>query len=265
MTWIDAFNELTKKQEAFVMVTIAEVRGHAPRLAGSKMLVSSQEIFGSVGGGNLEQVAIKCSRKMLQGKNKATQILTVTLNPTSGEHGVQCCGGEVTLLLETINPERSTVAIFGAGHVGQALIKVLSILPIDIVVTDSRPEQLKQAQEFSSSEAKLAFRLEKIPEIVIETLPQNSHILILTHDHAEDIAILDTALKHEGLGYIGLIGSSAKWSHFKQELAKQGHDKAAQARVTTPIGLPNIFGKTPQTIAISTAAQLLNYLDIETP
>lgn len=271
MQWLETAQTLTETKKAFVIVSIAQVRGHAPRSAGSKMLVTEQEVFGSVGGGNLEQTAIEKARALLCQTSPSPELFTVTLNPEGGDWGVQCCGGEVTLLLEPINPTRATVAIFGAGHVGWALVQVLSILPIDVKLIDSRAGQLEPPESFNPQpeiprSSGQAFNLQlthsPIPETALETISVGAHLLVMTHDHAEDIAILDTALKRDGLGFIGLIGSSAKWAHFQSELKKQGHTEAALKRVTTPIGLPGVQGKSPQVIAIATAAQLLQHLDL---
>ena len=247
-----------------VLVTVAKVRGHAPRNAGSKMVVTKDKVFGSVGGGNLEQTALEKARALLA-ESSVPELLTMTLNPTGGDHGVQCCGGEVTLLLEPITPTRPTVAIFGAGHVGWALTHVLSILPINLYLVDSRESHLAppKSSNLQLATCNLQPIHTPIPETTLETLPPKTHLLVMTHDHAEDIAILDTALKREDLGFIGLIGSSAKWAHFQRELRKQGHTDEALERVTTPIGLPDVPGKSPQAIAVATAAQLLGYLKLD--
>jgi len=102
-----------------------------------------------------------------------------------------------------------------------------------------------------------------VPELVLGELPTGSHVLIMTHDHAEDAALCDAALRCGHLGSIGLIGSTVKWSRFARKLAAEGHDEAALARITTPIGLPDITGKQPATIAVSVAADLLRRLERE--
>lgn len=272
MVWLEPLITLSKKGEPFVIVTIIQVRGHAPRNAGTKMIVSKENIYGSVGGGNLELVAINKSRSLLIDSRRGVlqytltyiepMMLTVTLNPKEGEYSIQCCGGEVTLLLEMINPSRPTVVIFGAGHVGWSLIHVLSMLPIDVYVVDSRVEQLDASKLPANANAKITLQHADIPESFIASLPSESHLLVLTHDHAEDIAILDVALRRADLGFIGLIGSNAKWAHFQQELKKQGHSEETLKQITTPIGLAGVPGKSPQAIAIATAAQLLSYLNL---
>ena len=261
MVWLDYINSLNEERVPFCIVTIAKVRGHAPRGAGCKMLVTVQETHGSVGGGNLEQTAVEGARALLKARAQAPELLTVTLNPRGGDHGVQCCGGEVTLLLEPMYPQKPHVAIFGAGHVGWALAGVLSALPITVHLIDSRPSQLDKTR-LPPGTAEVRLECAAVPETALPSLPPGTHVLIMTHDHAEDLAILDSVLRRDNLGFVGLIGSQTKWGHFQVELKKQGFMDAGLSRVTTPIGLPGVPGKSPQAIAISVAAQLLEYLDL---
>ncbi len=261
MVWLDGINSLNEQKISFCIVTIAKVRGHAPRGAGCKMLVTAGEVYGSVGGGNLEQTAVERARALLKARTQAPDLLTVTLNPRGGDHGVQCCGGEVTLLLEPVYPQKPHVAIFGVGHVGWALAGVLNMLPVTLHLIDSRPAQLEKTR-LPSGVAEVRLEYAPVPETALPGLPPGTHVLIMTHDHAEDIAILDSVLRRDDWGFIGLIGSQTKWGHFQGELKKQGFTDVDLARVTTPIGLPSVPGKNPQAIAISTAAQLLAYLDL---
>lgn len=262
MTWFETLTDLTRQGGEVVIVTLADVRGHAPRGAGAKMLVTATEVHGSVGGGDLEQAAIVRAREMLAASVHAPELLLRTLNPSGGEHGVQCCGGEVTLLLEPVHSWRPAVAVFGAGHVGKALLNVLAPLPIRLTLIDSRAAELNAAIQPSNPRAEIIFRHAPVPESALVDLPAGSHLLILTHDHAEDLAILDMALRRDDLGFVGLIGSSSKWAHFRDRLLAQGHAATALARVTTPIGLPGVPGKSPPAIAIAVAAQLLTLLDL---
>lgn len=260
MEWLDGVRACTDAGRPFVLVTIAAVRGHAPRAAGTKMVVTSDRAYGTVGGGDLEARALDRARDMLATGDAQPELTTVRLTPQGGEHGVQCCGGEVQVLLDPVHTARPTIAIFGAGHVGRALASTLSTVAVSIVLVDSRRQQLAQAQLPTGALAHLHTRHHPVPESAIEDLPPGSHVVILTHDHAEDIAILDVALRRRDLGYIGLIGSTAKWSHFRGKLSAQGHTDADLARVTTPIGIPGVPGKTPGAIAIATAAQLVTVL-----
>jgi xanthine dehydrogenase accessory factor len=236
------------------------------------MLVSRTQTWGSVGGGNLEAVAVEQARELLE-QRAAPKSITLKLTPKQmGNYGMQCCGGEVTLFLERMVPNLPQVALFGVGHVGLALAKVLATLPLEVWLVDSRLERIQVAQNELAPKCLAEFHAEfhfvhqsfpNHPEEMLLELRPNAHILIFTHDHAEDIALLERALSRPDLGFIGLIGSKVKWIHFKAQLLQQGLTEADLARVTTPIGLPNISSKLPQVIAISVAAQLLQHLELQ--
>jgi xanthine/CO dehydrogenase XdhC/CoxF family maturation factor len=100
-----------------------------------------------------------------------------------------------------------------------------------------------------------------VPEAAIADLPTGTHVLIMTHDHIEDLAITDQALRRDGLGSIGLIGSASKWSRFRAKLTELGHSEEDLARVTTPIGIPGVTGKAPASIAVSVAARILQLVE----
>jgi xanthine dehydrogenase accessory factor len=263
MDWLESLAHLNETRRAFVMVTLLSVRGHAPREAGAKMLVTEENVFDTIGGGNLEQTAIDLARALLT--NHETQPVQHTIRlieKAEPQYGVQCCGGEVTLLLEPIVTTRPTVAIFGVGHVGFALAKVLSILPVELWLIDSRAAMLtsERLQPLEAEQAHLNVQHLPVLDSTVQDLPKGSHLVIMTHDHAEDLFVLEMALKRNDLGFIGLIGSDAKWSNFKQKLLAQGFSEKDLTRVTTPIGIPEITSKRPEMIAIATAAQLAVWL-----
>ena len=97
---------------------------------------------------------------------------------------------------------------------------------------------------------------------VARDLPPGAAVLVMTHDHAEDLAVLDVCLRRDDLVFLGLIGSASKWRTFQGRLAALGHDEATVARVTSPVGLPGVPGKSPAAIAVAVAAQLLTVLDL---
>jgi xanthine dehydrogenase accessory factor len=251
-----------------VLVTVAAVRGHAPREAGAKMVVAADRTRGTVGGGNLEEVAVSRARSLLDGAGTEPELLTVPLSDRAPyQHGVQCCGGEVTLLLEPL-PVVPAVAVFGVGHVGMELARILARRDLDLHLVDSRPERLRAERLGVLADAVAAVHVHHVPvlpELVLAELPPGAHVLIMTHDHAEDVALCDAALRTPGLGSIGLIGSAPKWARFRRRLAEEGHPEAAIDRITTPIGLPLLTGKDPSTIAISVAAALVATLELEAP
>jgi len=257
--WLGAVERLREQRVAGVLVTVTDVRGHAPRDPGAKMVVSAEASWGSIGGGNLEETAISRARRML-GEGVATpeQLVLGLTDKARTDHGRQCCGGEVTLLLEPL-PVVGSVAIFGVGHVGLQLARILAAHDLDLHLVDSRPGLLADERLAlpADGEARLRVHHSPVPELALGAVPAGTHVLVMTHDHAEDIALCDVALRCSHLGSVGLIGSSAKWSRFRVKLAEEGHGPDALARVTTPIGLPDVAGKDPATIAVSVAADLV--------
>jgi len=260
MEWMKAVRRLRESRQPGVLVTVASVRGHAPREAGAKMVVGAGRSWGTVGGGNLEAVAEERARTLLADATAAAELVTLSLSDKAPfQHGVQCCGGEVTLLLEPL-PVVPAVAIFGMGHVGLELARILARHDLELHLVDSRPDQLTPERLAVLDDAVATVHPHQVPvlpELVLAELPAGTDVLVMTHDHAEDAALCDAALRTPHLGSIGLIGSTAKWTRFRKKLEDEGHSPDAIARITTPIGLPDLGGKEPATIAVSVAAALL--------
>ena len=259
MDWLAAVDRLRTERRPGVLVTLAAVRGHAPRAAGAKMVVTPETTWSSIGGGNLEATAVDRARAMLATGISAPEQLTLGLSERApARHGQQCCGGEVTLLLEPL-PVRPSVAIFGMGHVGLELARILARHEVELHLVDSRLDQLgpDRLGVLDDAVARVVVHHAPIPELVLGEVPRGTHVLVMTHDHAEDAALCDAALRCRHLGPVGLIGSSAKWVRFRKRLAAEGHTESELARIRTPIGLPDLTGKEPATIAVSVAADLL--------
>ncbi len=259
MDWLSAIAQLRRDSRPGVLVTVLEVRGHAPRDAGAKMVVGAAHTWGSVGGGNLEEEAIDSARAMIASGTRELRVVENRLNTFERtRYGKQCCGGEVRLLLEPL-PVRPCVAVFGIGHVGFEVARILSRLEIALHLVDSRRHQLDELRlaEITSGPADVVVHHRMLGEQVLEGLPRGAHVLILTHDHAEDFALCDMALRLPTLGSIGLIGSAAKWSRFRRNLADAGHSDADIGRITCPVGDPAVHVKDPASIAIGVAAALV--------
>jgi xanthine dehydrogenase accessory factor len=260
MEWLKAIQRLRSGRRAGVLVTVMSVRGHAPREAGAKMVVASDNVWATVGGGNLEALAVERSREMIADAVTVPEVLTAALSDKAPyQHGVQCCGGEVKLLLEPL-PVVPSVAIFGVGHVGLELARILARHDIELHLVDSRSDQLTANRLAVLDDAVAQVHVHNVPvlpELVVSELPPGTHAVIMTHDHAEDAALCDVAIRNDALATIGLIGSSAKWTRFQRKLAEDGNSAEAIARITTPIGNPGVTGKEPAVIAVSVAAWLL--------
>lgn len=259
-TWFDAVASLRSAREPGVLVTITQVRGHAPREAGAKMVVSSVSTSATIGGGNLEAEAVRQAREMIASHEQVPRSFTMGLSEKAPfQHGVQCCGGEVAVLLEPL-PVVPSVAIFGVGHVGMELARILARHDLDLHLIDSRPETLDERAlaVFTDAVARVQpHPVPVLPELVLGGLPAGTRVLVMTHDHAEDLAIIDAALRCERVTSIGLIGSSAKWSRFRAQLLDSFPAEVVD-RVRTPIGHPGITtSKEPAAIAVTVAAELL--------
>ncbi|WP_240771018.1 xanthine dehydrogenase accessory protein XdhC [Nocardioides sp. GY 10113] len=248
------------------LVTVVQARGHAPRDAGAKMVVGPDRTWGSIGGGNVEEIAIRRAREVSGADpSPEPETLTVALSDRAEyQHGVQCCGGEVTLLIEPLAVVPA-VAIFGAGHVGLELARILGRFDLDLHLVDSRAEVLG-SHDLAAAVAGAVAHVETrhfpvLPEAALAELPAGTHLLVMTHDHAEDLAICDAALRvpaHRRPASIGLIGSAAKWSRFRGQLRAAGHEDAeVEGRIRCPIGAGGVRSKEPAAIAVDVAAEVL--------
>lgn len=272
MHWHAAVERLRRERRAGVLVTVTAVRGHAPREAGAKLVVAlpvpgagatpgsgPPQVWGTIGGGNLEETALDRAAELLAAPPGPPESLTLQLNEKARtEHGRQCCGGEVTLLFEHL-PVLAAVAVFGVGHVGLELARVLSRQELELRLVDSRADRVEPARLafLDDGPAELYLHHAPLPELVLGEVPAGTHVLVMTHDHAEDFALCDAALRCEHLASIGLIGSAAKWRRFQRALAMEGHPAAVIERIQCPIGRPELTGKEPATIALGVAADLL--------
>lgn len=248
--WLSALQALRNSGTPSVMVTLAVTRGSTPREAGCKLVVTQDSLFGTIGGGNLEFACIDAARELLE-SGGGPLLRAFPLGPALG----QCCGGHVTVLFEPVLPAARTLALFGAGHVGRALVHVLHDLPLKIMWCDSRPDAFPAPCPPHVSQVIAAD-----PAAQVARLPAGALVLVMTHDHQMDFAIVAAALRRDDLPFIGLIGSATKRARFLRRLAQCGLDSGAIGRLTCPIGLPGIEGKLPAEIAVSVAAQLLQHI-----
>ncbi len=231
-----------------VLVTVIEALGSTPREAGAKMVVRTDAQSGSIGGGNLEYQATVIARRLLDGGQREPVTEKVLLGPDLG----QCCGGGATLFFEPLGQPALTVALFGAGHVGQALVRVLEGTGVRVLWIDPRPEAFPTVLPPMVSAVIAAD-----PGGEVAFLPRGAHALIMTHSHDLDFAILASILRRGGFASVGLIGSDTKWARFRRRLVDAGIPKETVESVICPIGIPGVGGKRPAEIAIATAARLL--------
>jgi len=330
--WLTELAALKDSGEAAVLVTIAGVRGSAPRDVGAKMLVTRADSRGTIGGGELEYQCIRIAADRLRTSDTTGRVRRFPLGSNCG----QCCGGVVDvlfeplagiacrddllrawscrddvvmltvldsagrprkalldqhgtvhgdaqpdkrelqlaaaaledrqaamrvdmpgrhesfLLLEPVMDARFNIAVFGAGHVGSAIVQLLAGLDCSVRWIDGRRDIFPDAV---SGNVQCIATADPVREVA--ALPAGAYCLVLTHSHALDLDIVAATLRRDEVAFCGLIGSMTKRRRFEQRLRQQGLNDAQLRRMTCPIGIGGINGKAPQEIAIATAADLL--------
>lgn len=250
--WIDAIQNLEAKGDAYVLVTVLGTKGSTPRDIGTKMVFGAENSFGTIGGGHLEYRANMIAARLLAEKKQSQRIETFPLGPSLG----QCCGGRVNLLFECFMPTKLQIMLFGAGHVGQALVPLLNGLPVVVNWVDSRMAELEPSANSSTR-----FIDTEQPASEVAAMPPASAYIIMTHNHQVDYEILRAVLDRKDADFIGLIGSETKWRRFQMRLEHQDYAAETYKHVHCPIGLSEVRGKRPQEVAISIAAQLIKHYE----
>jgi xanthine dehydrogenase accessory factor len=260
--WQDKVAELRASKTPAVLVSVDSIVGSTPREPGAKMIVTSDQLYGTIGGGNLEFQACRIARNQLErGADDGLQRF-----PLGAGLG-QCCGGLVNLMFEKLGDhsdwdeivrteECAELYLFGAGHVGQAVVRALRDLPVRIHWIDTRDDILPP--ETPSTVNAICT---DTPEVEIETAAPGSYFLVMTHDHSLDQRLSEQILARDDFIYFGLIGSAAKRRNFETRMRRRGVDARKIARMTCPIGIDGIRSKQPAQIAISVAAEILRVYD----
>jgi len=233
--------------EVAVKVTIARAQGSTPREAGASMLVWHEGQSGTIGGGVLEWSAAKHARKMLLG-GKLSDTQSIALGPDIG----QCCGGRVELNYaqvagESVQSTALSVFLYGAGHVGREIVRVLHGLPVAVSWVD-----ISEARFPATAEHRI---IKPNPAAAVATAPDDALHFVMTHSHSHDLEICHQVMSRR-FGHLGLIGSATKKARFLKRLRELGHDDDTLSRLQCPIGDKRL-GKTPQGIAIGVAHWLM--------
>ena len=255
--------------QSAIMVDVLDARGSVPRGIGTRMLVSDTRLAGTIGGGHLELKAITQARALLSGSGQPPQCVHYALGPALG----QCCGGAVTLGSSWLDaptlsawPQtapRFHLQLYGAGHVGRAIMQALAPLHCVVDWIDEREEEFPAT--FDGYGGLWPTHIRKIcvdtVEAEVSNAPRGAFYLVLTHRHDLDQRISEAILQRADFGYFGLIGSKTKKTRFIHRFEQQGIAPEVMARMTCPIGLVGISGKEPEVIALSVVAQLLQVSD----
>jgi xanthine dehydrogenase accessory factor len=245
---------------AAVIVEVIATQGSTPREAGTRMLVSAHDVLGTVGGGHLEYKAIESARALLASGDEAVLEKHYPLGPALG----QCCGGTVRLRLQRLSAgqvqawalpaPRFSLQLYGAGHVGRAIVGLLAGIDCRVQWIDEREPQFPAGMALPPHIERVC--VEPVQAEVAAAAPGTAY-LVLTHSHDLDMAIAEAILRRGDFGFFGLIGSRTKRARFVSRLEQRGIDAAAIARMVCPIGVPGIEGKEPEVIAVAVVAQLL--------
>ncbi|UWQ86170.1 xanthine dehydrogenase accessory protein XdhC [Leisingera caerulea] len=267
MTRRRSLQDFLASRKHVVQVVLTRVRGSSPRETGTCMFVAAEGLWGTIGGGQLEYIAIDHARRMLK-QGVISDTLDVPLGPEIG----QCCGGRVEISLaqmrqadreDAIARQQAEdqalphVYVMGAGHVGRALADLFQHMPVRCILIDQRAEELALCQ------ADVEIRQSAIPEIDIAAAPAGSAFIVLTHDHALDFLLASAALQRGDASYVGLIGSATKREKFRR-WCRDHCDGLGTDRLICPIGAGGSRDKRPSVIAAFVAAEVIADLTSET-
>ena len=252
-----------------LVVEVSATRGSVPRENRTRMLVSADGVLGTIGGGHLELQAIARARDILRVGGAAVDPFEqhVALGPGLG----QCCGGALNLRytpLQAIDVEawplpqpRFTLQLYGAGHVGRAIVHLLAGIDCRVQWIDERDAEFPTGP--------LPGHIDRLcvepVQAEVAAAPPGASYLVLTHSHALDLAITEAVLRRGDFTWFGLIGSRTKRARFESRLRDRGVPDAALSRIVCPIGVPGVWGKQPEVIAVAVVAQLLQIASRELP
>jgi xanthine dehydrogenase accessory factor len=251
INWSRAAYQADKMGTAYVIATLIGVTGSTPRNSGTKMVITEDGIFDTIGGGHLEHKVIKRSNELLKKEKSCQEMEHFQL----GIHLDQCCGGSANILFECFEETCANIMLFGAGHVGQALLPILASLPCKISWVDSRLDQFpEELSVFDNVE----IIVNKNPLEAVASMPKNSYFIVMTHKHQMDFDICVEVLKRNDHQYLGLIGSKTKWRRFVRRFIKNGITEKQLKQMSCPIGFNASAGKLPAEIAVSIASEVIS-------
>ena len=260
--WKQSVARLRQEQIPAVLVSVDSIVGSTPREPGARMIVTEEKLYGTIGGGNLEFQACRIARNQLQ-QGIVDGLQRFPLGAGLG----QCCGGLVNLMFERLDADSDWIGLaqqdeglelylFGAGHVGSALVQTLRDLPIRINWIDTRDDMLPQVPPLGVNAI-----CTDSPEAEIDNAAVGSYFLVMTHDHSLDQHLCEHILKRDDFAYFGLIGSMSKRRNFETRMLRRGINAQKFKRMICPIGIGGISSKQPAQIAISVAAEILQVYD----
>ncbi|MFW9905289.1 MAG: XdhC family protein [Candidatus Thorarchaeota archaeon] len=256
--FIKIIDNQIQKGGLFALITVIEVSGSTPQRVGAKMIVDSlgNHLWGTIGGGTIEKLALKEAQAQIR---KKTPLLKEYELTEEGEKATgMLCGGKMSLFYDILGIG-TKVYIFGAGHISQRIVPLLTSLGFWTIVIDDRKEYLQESFKNSNVAETLVGNFPQIIDTI--EFEKDSYIVILTYSHDLDEKILRyflTTRKEEikNWKYLGMIGSKRKVKEIFNRLVSQGIDPKQLEKVHAPIGIP-IGSQTPEEIAVSIAAEII--------
>lgn len=256
-------NELLERGEGFVLASVLETQGSTPRKKGAVMMLTKQgEFFGTVGGGKLEAECQRISREAMESRISGT--VNFSLTPKEQQGLDMRCGGDASVRIDYIDPlhpeefrklqaQKERALIFGGGHIGLALEKLLRFVDFETVVLDDREEFANRERFPEASEVRV---IPSYPS-AYEGLEagEDAYAVIVTRGHQGDHDVLREALKRPH-AYIGMIGSRNKIRTVFDLLKEEGFPEESLEKVCAPVGL-KIGAETPEEIAVSIAGEMI--------
>jgi xanthine dehydrogenase accessory factor len=232
--WVDTLS--TFRRDATPCVLVTAVHGAAYT---GKLVVTSDRAIGTLGP-ELDRQAAEIARELL-GSGESARLKQI--------------GTPEAPALLLFEPQRAadfSIVLFGAGHVGRALVHVLAGLPCRITWVDSRDDQFPR-----DLPANVTTACTDTPTSEVDAATPGSYFLVMTHSHALDQELAEAILARCDFAYFGLIGSVSKRRSFERRMKSRGVPPARLSDMTCPIGVPGISGKEPAAIAVAVAAELL--------
>lgn len=252
MQYLDIVKEQAAALEAgksFATVTIAQADGSAPRSNGKMLVYPDGTTSGTIGGGNVELLAIRDAKKCLETGENAFKHYDLS---SSTLQAGMICGGNIDVLIE-VYAARPLLVLCGGGHVGAGVLTLARFLGYESWLLDDRPQEAI-AQSIALCDRFIPVK-EFEKELVELPISAGAYVVIATHGHLMDGEALYAALQHRDTAYVGMIGSRKKIAALFAKLEDRGITKEQLATVYTPIGL-NIGGETPQEIALAIMGEI---------